>query len=130
MSKVEFFKPEDFKEVKVGREMQEYISDIANRKLEERGVRVVGQFNVVEEDAVTCDRTETWVFGTYAPKALGRVMATHTALLIDVQPIKRGVTKDEIAEMKEKLSSHSWELNQSDVAEFLDRIEREGVLDE
>lgn len=50
---------------------------------------------------------------------------THKALLIDIQPIKKGVTKEEILGVLRRTSSG---FIFHEMKEFADRIEKEGII--
>lgn len=52
---------------------------------------------------------------------------THTAILLDIQPIQRGVTKEEIVNLLRGGCAASTCFESSSAKELADRIEREGI---
>ena len=54
--------------------------------------------------------------------------STHTCLALDFQPIKRGVTKDEVVKFITALKEYTIRYTNEEVDELLKRIESEGIV--
>ena len=65
-----------------------------------------------------------WSFGTHREKNCG---STHSALILNIQPLCKKVTKKEIDEMVKSLSIHYM---MNGAIELLERIKKHGVADE
>lgn len=116
-----FFIPEDFDIMDGDFADSKEAAEIANRILSERGVRVYRQFHSGKNG---CAAHSDW------SEVPSHDTDNESALVIDIQPIRKGVKKSEIQTMKERVANRGWVCDREEVAAFLDRIEREGIVNE
>lgn len=106
------------------------IQTVKSFSIEDDVALVSRALNLLLKDAVEVgvsftERSGVWYASSYDPEddksIKGQYPHDKKAFLIDLKPIKKGVTKEEIVS-----ALRSWEQGDSDLA---DRIEKEGIID-